>query len=184
MKQYLISDLISKINYKILDYLLRIKWYMVLGHLGKGSFIRSGVKVIGNPKRIYIANCFKIYQNVILTIGKGKLEIGSNGLIGVGTYINCGNQRISIGNNVAIAPYCKIYAYSHHFSENKLSTEVFKNGDVLIEDNVLIGTNTVIMPGVKIGHGAIVGACSLVNADVQSNTIVVGVPAKVIHTKK
>ncbi|MFH1780308.1 MAG: acyltransferase [Candidatus Micrarchaeota archaeon] len=51
---------------------------------------------------------------------------------------------------------------------------------VIIEKNVYLGANVTIMPGVHIGEGAIVGACSLVNKDVPAFTVVVGVPAKPI----
>jgi acetyltransferase-like isoleucine patch superfamily enzyme len=180
MKKKLFSDVLFKIIYKLKDYSLKAKWIFVLGHIGNGSFLRSGVKIIGNPKRIRIGKNFKIYENSILAIGKGSIQIGDNGLIGVGTYINCGNEQLVIGNNVAIAPYCKIFTYSHHFSDEKPTNECYKNGDVIIEDNVLVGSNSVILPGVRIGHNAVIGACSLVIKDVEPNTIVAGSPAKVI----
>ncbi|NUN11693.1 acyltransferase [Candidatus Micrarchaeota archaeon] len=55
---------------------------------------------------------------------------------------------------------------------------VFKK--VVIEKNVYLGANVTIMPGVRIGEGAVVGACSLVNKDVPPYTVVAGVPAKPI----
>src|SRR5664280_2719515 len=105
MREYLISDFLFKCLNKLKDYLLKIRWLLILGRLGKGSFIRSGVRIIGNPRRIYIGQKIKVYQKVIIAIGKGELNIGNNGLIGVGTYINCGDEKLTIGDNVAIAPY-------------------------------------------------------------------------------
>jgi acetyltransferase-like isoleucine patch superfamily enzyme len=177
MRKYHLSDLTFKALDKLKDYFLKIKWFLVLGRIGNGSFIRSGVKIIGNPKRIYIGDKFKVYQKVIIAIGKGEIHIGNNGLLGVGTYINCGDEKLTIGNNVAIAPFCKIFTNSHHYSEEELNIVSYKNGDVIIEDNVLVGANTVILPGVRIGHGSVVGASSLVNKDVAPGTIVAGVPA-------
>lgn len=183
MKEYLISDFLFRGLNKLKDYLLKIKWIFLLGSLGKESFIRSGVKIIGNPRRIYIGRKIKVYQKVIIAIGKGELRIGNNGLIGVGTYINCGDEKLTIGNNVAIAPFCKIFTNSHHYSDEMLNIESYNNGNIIIEDNVLIGANTVILPGVKIGHGSVVGASSLVNKDVEPDTIVAGVPAKYLKNK-
>lgn len=183
MNRYSFSDLLLKAKYKCLDYLLKLFWSVQLGSLGKGSYIRSGVKVIGNPKRIYIADNFKVYQQTVFAIGKGEIRIGCNGLIGVGTYINCGNEKLIIGNGVAIAPYCKIFTYSHHYEPNNEIINSYKTGNVIIEDDVLIGTNTVILPGVTIGKSSIIAANSLVNIDVAPFTIVGGSPAKFIKMR-
>jgi acetyltransferase-like isoleucine patch superfamily enzyme len=183
MRKYLISDFLFRGLNKFKDYILKIKWIFILGSIGKGSFIRSGVRIVGNPKRIYIGEKFKVYHKVIIAIGKGELRVGNNGLIGVGTYINCGDEKLTIGDNVAIAPYCKIFTNSHHYSDVALNIISYQNGDVIIEDNVLIGSNTVILPGVKIGHGSVVGASSLVNKDVEPDTIVAGVPARLLKNR-
>jgi len=183
LKKYFVSDLLSKIKYKWLDYYLKIKWLFLLGKLGSGSFVRSNVKVIGNPRRIYIGNNFKIYQQTVLAIGKGEIHIGNNGLIGVGTYINCGNEKLLIGNGVAIAPYCKIFTFSHHYEINCEIINSYKTGNIIIEDDVLIGTNTVVLPGVTIGRSSIVAANSLINKDVAPFTIVGGSPAKFIKMR-
>ena len=183
MRKYLLSDFFFKGINRFCDYALKIKWVFILGGIGKESFIRSGVKIIGNPRRVFIGKKIKVYQKVIIAIGKGELRIGNNGLIGVGTYINCGDEKLTIGNNVAIAPFCKIFTNSHHYSDDLLNIGSYRNGDIIIEDNVLIGTNTVILPGVKIGHDSVIGASSLINRDVEPNTIVAGVPAKLLKKR-
>lgn len=55
-------------------------------------------------------------------------------------------------------------------------------GRIIIEDNVNIGWNVIIMPGVKIGKNSVVGCGAVVTKDVPENSIVAGVPAKVIET--
>ena len=91
---------------------------------------------------------------------------------------------MKIGNNVAIAPFCQIYSYSHHYSQYKLSVDNYNNSDVSIEDNVLIGSNVVILPGVTIHKGAVIAASSVVNRAVAENSIVGGVPIKIISERK
>lgn len=183
MRKYLVSDFCIKIYSKTWDYLLKVMWMIALGHIGKGSFVRSGVRIIGNPRRVYIGEQFKIYQRVVIAVGKGEVKIGNSGLIGVGTYINCGKDILTIGDNVAIAPYCKIFTNSHHYAKDKLSVECYDSGNVTIGDNVLIGTGTVILPNVKIGSGSVIGACSLINKDIEPNSIVAGIPARFIRYK-
>jgi len=55
-------------------------------------------------------------------------------------------------------------------------------GKITIDENVHIGTNAVIMPGVHIGKNCIVGCCAVVTKDVPENSIVAGVPARVISS--
>jgi len=181
--KYLISDLLFKISYKLKDYLLKGYWIIRLGSLGKNSFIRTKTRIIGNPKRIKIGKHFKVYENCIIAIGKGEILIGNNGLLGVGTYINVGNEKLTIGNGVAIAPFCKIFTFSHHYSTDKEIMDSYKTGDVIIENDVLIGTNSIILPGVIIKKGAIVAAGSLVNKDIPENSIYGGSPAKFIRMR-
>ena len=180
---HLVSDILFKIQYKIKDYLCRCYWIIVLGRLGRNSFIRTKTRIIGNPRRVKIGNNFKIYENCIIAIGKGEIMIGDNGLLGVGSYINCGNEKLMIGNGVAIAPFCKIFTYSHHYQSSEGVINSYKTGDVIIEDDVLIGANTVILPGITIGRSSIIAANSLVNKDVEPYSIVGGSPARFIKMK-
>jgi len=84
---------------------------------------------------------------------------------------------IEIGDNVTLAPRVHILAHDastfNYFGYTKI-------GKVRIEDNVFIGANSIILPGVSIGENAIIGAGSLVNKNVPANSIAAGNPAKVI----
>lgn len=111
----------------------------------------------------------RIFRGATLSLGNVYL----NGFI----QIICA-ENISIGNNVAIARDVIIRDTDAHMvldGRNKTSKEV------IIGDNVWIGTRAIIMKGVHIGNGAIVAAGSVVTKDVPSNTIVAGVPAKIIR---
>jgi len=55
-----------------------------------------------------------------------------------------------------------------------------RTGPVKVGKNVMIGANVTILPGVEIGDGAVVSACSLVNADVPAGALVGGVPARLL----
>ncbi|MDV6378408.1 acyltransferase [Sporosarcina sp. GW1-11] len=84
-------------------------------------------------------------------------------------------ERISVGNNSIIGFNSTILAHEYLIDEYRI-------GDVEIGDNVLIGANTTILPGVKIGDGAIVSAASLVNRDIPAGCFAGGNPVRVIYS--
>ena len=173
-----------KIISKIRDYFLKLYWIVVLGKIGKNSFIKKGVKIGFNTKGVSIGDNFKIWENCFIGVGiNGSIKIGSNGLLGVGTYINRSEGSLIIGNGVAIAPYCKFFTYSHHYLPQKLISESYKVADIIIEDDVLIGAGVTILPGVTIKKGAIVAACAVVTNDIDSYTIVGGIPARKLKAR-
>lgn len=176
-------DLFIKIKNRLRDILCHYLRKPFIGSIGKGSYIKSGVKLLGNPYRLQIGSKFKIWENCVLELGKGNIVLGDNGLLGVGTILNAGNCNIIIGNGVAIAPYCKIMAYSHHYYPGKSISISHIEADIIIEDDVLIGAGVTILPGVTIGKGAIIGAGAVVNRNVDPFTIVGGVPAKFIKNR-
>lgn len=159
------------------DYIRTIIYRIILGKIGKNSYIKKGVKIAGNPSEIFIGNNFIVWHDCMLGVGNGKIIIGNNGLIGVGSILTVGTKYIKIGNGVAIAPHCKIFALSHHYGIGPNVVDSRINAGVNIQDDVLIGAGTIILPGIRIGKGAIVGAGSVVTKDVQANSIVAGNPA-------
>lgn len=110
-------------------------------------------------------------------------ECGINITIGKNVFINtcCKFQDqggIEIGDNVLIGHSVVITTLNHDFNpENRLSMYAKK---VKIENDVWIGANVTILPGITIKTGAIIGAGSVVTKDVPQNTIVAGNPAKII----
>lgn len=89
-----------------------------------------------------------------------------------------GRGGITIGNGVFIGPKCNLITINHELNPDNRSATYGR--PIVIEDKVWIGINSTILPGVKIGYGAIVGAQSVVTHDVPPMTIVAGNPARVI----
>lgn len=94
---------------------------------------------------------------------------------------------LKIGCRVAISPNVTIICAAAPNNSNLNYHEYVKSNlicqkEVVIEDDVWIGANAVIMPGITVGKGSIVGAGAVVTKNVKANTIVAGVPAKVINT--
>ncbi|MBO0997807.1 acyltransferase [Bacillus sp. SD075] len=86
-------------------------------------------------------------------------------------------EKISVGINTVIGYNTTILAHEYLIHEYRL-------GDVVIGDEVLIGANSTILPGLSIGNGAIVSAGTLVHKDVPEGAFVGGNPMKVIYTKE
>jgi acetyltransferase-like isoleucine patch superfamily enzyme len=93
--------------------------------------------------------------------------------IGAFTYI-IARFGVRLGTNVQSGSHCSIYSHS---------TIDEKQGEVVVGDRACIGAHSVIMPGVKIGEGAVVAACSFVNRDVAPGDVVGGVPARSIRKR-
>lgn len=84
---------------------------------------------------------------------------------------------IEIGDNVTMAPRVHVLC---HDASTKQFLNYTKIGQVKIGNNVFIGADTIVLPGVTIGNNVIVGANSTVTQDVPDNTVVAGSPARVI----
>lgn len=86
---------------------------------------------------------------------------------------------IEIGDNVTLAPRVHILC---HDASTKMFLNYTKIGSVTIGNNVFVGAESVILPGVNIGNNVIIGANSTVTHDIPSNSVAVGSPAHVIST--
>ena len=117
-------------------------------------------------------------------IGEG-LTMGDNSNIGPYNYIGC-SGKIVIGNNVMLAPRVSIYAENHVFDHPELliRDQGVEKKEVIIEDDCWIAANSIILAGVTIGQGSVVAAGSVVTENVPAYSVVAGVPAKFIKSRK
>ncbi len=117
---------------------------------------------------------------------KPEIMIGNNVVITAHSYISC-IDKVSIGNGVLFGVNAFVTDNFHGRGEpHELlippnDRELFSKGPVIIEDNVWIGRNACIMPGVHVGKGAIIGSNSVVTHDVEAFSVVGGVPARTIR---
>lgn len=89
--------------------------------------------------------------------------------------------KVRIGNNAQIAPNVSIYTAGHPIHPDSRNSGYEYGIDITIGDNVWIGGNTCIMPGVKIGKNVVIGAGSVVTKDIPDDVIAFGNPCKVVR---
>lgn len=107
-----------------------------------------------------------------------NVQIGRNASVGLMAMFDVFfPQLISIGEN-------SIIGYNATVLTHEFLVREYRKGRVEIGREVVIGNNTVILPGVSIGDGAVVGACSLVNKDIPPGALAGGVPVRIIRQSK
>lgn len=110
----------------------------------------------------------------------GRVDIGEGSEINNFTFVAGGGEGIQIGEDVLIGPHVTIVAANHAYLDPIIPIK--HQGDVarriVIEDGVWIGASAVVLPGVRLGRGAIVGAGAVVTKSFPAGAILMGVPAR------
>lgn len=108
-----------------------------------------------------------------------NIHLGKNVFINLNNYFMDG-ASITIGDNVFIGPYCGFYTASHPLDYKRRNQGLEKALPIVVGNNCWFGANVSVMPGITIGSGCVIAAGSVVTQDVPENSLVAGVPAKVI----
>lgn len=136
-----------------------MRWYQKLGVKCRGGRISPDITVIGDYSNIVLKDNAEINTGCLL-LAKDRIEIGENSTLAYGTTI--------------------LTSANPNGPHNKLSKRYpALKAPVIIGDNVWIGANATILPGVTIGDFCVVAAGSIVNKDVPSGVMVAGNPAVV-----
>jgi maltose O-acetyltransferase len=134
--------------------------------------------------RLVFQSCgrrFKVQRPVVIA-GAGQIQVGDDVSISAFTHI-WGMGGVTIGDRVMIASHTAITSLTHDDSAERMhGTELA--APVVIEDDVWIGAHCVILPGVRIGRGAVVAAGAVVTKDVPAETLVAGVPARHLRYRR
>ncbi|WP_052483710.1 DapH/DapD/GlmU-related protein [Flavobacterium sp. MEB061] len=137
-------------------------------------------------KQVYIGafSILVVLDDISPNAHKGSfLSIGANSYIGEGNNIRAAGGQIRIGSNCFISQQVSILASNHNIKKDQpIAYQGWskRNNYIVINDDVWIGANSVILPGVTIGTGAVIGAGSIVTKDVPEYSIVAGNPAKIL----
>lgn len=180
---------------KFLDWLImnqrdaRPRWHIRLlaplyQHRGRHSKIYGSVRMDTPPYRKFslgrrsVVESFSCINNAV-----GDVLIGDHTRIGIHNTII---GPVTIGSHVNLAQGITVTALNHNFDDvtKRIDEQGISTKAVIIEDDVWIGANAVILPGVTIGRHAVVAAGAVVTKDVAPYSLVAGVPAKEVKRLK
>jgi acetyltransferase-like isoleucine patch superfamily enzyme len=185
---YTLNKNIDRISNKLYSAWLS-KEFKSLGHNSvitrKIHLLGAKYIAIGNNSNIGIRATLTAWDKFELYTFCPEITIGSNVSIGDDSHITAIN-KINIGDNVLMGKKVTITDNSHGKIDieslllSPLNRCWYSEGPVIIEDNVWIGDKATILPNVRIGKNAIIGANAVVTKDIPANCVAVGIPAKVI----
>ena len=163
----------------------RPRWFMRLlaplyQHRGKHSVIHRSARMDTPPYRVFSLGDYSVIESfACINNAVGDVIIGDHTRIGLHNTII---GPVDIGNHVNLAQGITVTALNHNFSDTnkRIDEQGVSTNPVTIEDDVWIGANAVILPGVTIGEHSVVAAGAVVTKDVPPHSLVAGVPAKVI----
>ena len=163
----------------------RPRWFIRLlaplyQHRGKHSVIHRSARMDTPPYRIFSLGDYSVVESfACINNAVGDVTIGDHTRIGLHNTII---GPVEIGNHVNLAQGITVTALNHNFSDTnkKIDEQGVSTNPVTIEDDVWVGANAVILPGVTIGEHCVIAAGAVVTKDVPPHSLVAGVPAKVI----
>ena len=163
----------------------RPRWFVrllapIYQHRGKHSVIHRSARMDTPPYRIFSLGDYSVIESfACINNAVGDVLIGDHTRIGLHNTII---GPVEIGSHVNMAQGITVTALNHNFddTEKRIDEQGVSTNPVTIEDDVWIGANAVILPGVTIGNHCVVAAGAVVTKDVPPHSLVAGVPAKVI----
>jgi acetyltransferase-like isoleucine patch superfamily enzyme len=164
----------------------RPRWFIRLlaplyQHRGRHAIIHHSVRMDTPPYRKFWLGDYSVVESfACINNAVGDVIIGDHTRIGLHNTII---GPVTIGSHVNLAQGITITALNHNFddSEKRIDQQGISTKEVVLEDDIWVGANAVILPGVTIGKHAVVAAGAIVTKDVPPHSLVAGVPAKVIR---
>ena len=118
---------------------------------------------------------------------QGQVAIGDDSSVNAySILVGVKDGPIIIGNGVRIAPHVMMFANNHTFANTDIPIhkQRVEAGPITIEDDVWIAGMVMVTAGVHIGHGSVIGAGAVVTKDIPPWSVAVGVPARVVRSRK
>ena len=156
-------------------------------HIGNNCLIADNCELnaSGEDSKIIIGNNVTIGRSAFIRTKGGRIIIGDNSAIGARSIIVTRNTDIIIGKNHMMGAYGYIGTGSHQYENDNIpmNRQKYIAKPVLIEEDVWLGIRATVLPGSIIRKGSVIGACSLVNGEIDSYQVAAGIPAKKVKRR-
>lgn len=149
-------------------------------------FELNQIKPSNLEKRNSIINKLLGYQpDNLELLSPFTCDYGNNIVLGKNVFINSNcyfmdGAKITVGDNVFIGPSCGFYTANHPLDYQTRNQGIEQALPILIGNNVWLGGNVIVLPGVEIGDGCVIGAGSVVTKDIEANSVATGIPCNII----
>lgn len=166
----MIKKIIGMANWGIFSIISRLK---SKGNIVIGRTASIGCKLklsVLRGGRITIAEKCGIDNCEIVALNGGEVVIDEKTTLGSG-FLAVSHKRIQIGKHCSIAPNVTIYDHDHNFNKNGIQPG-YKTSEVVIGDNVWIGTGVIILKGTEIGDNCVIGAGTVLQGKIPNNSLV------------
>ncbi len=147
---------------------------------GKGSVIYRSVRKDIVPFNIFVLGKKSVIEDYsVINNAVGNLVIGNNTRVGIGNTII---GPVTISDNVNIGQNVTISGLNHNYEDpsKAISEQGVSTMPIKIENDVWIGANSVVLPGVQIGNHSVIGAGSIITKNIPPYSVAVGNPARII----
>jgi acetyltransferase-like isoleucine patch superfamily enzyme len=158
----------------------------MLGSVGENVSVNRSA-VFYSPKSIHLGSNVRIDCFCLLSAGPRGIEIGDHVHVSAYVALFGSSGKIEVGPFCALSSRVGVFTATDDYSEGFMSNPTVpleyrkvRSGDVVLKKHALVGSGSVIMPGVTLGIGASVGALSFVNRNVPEFAIVAGTPARIV----
>lgn len=118
--------------------------------------------------------------NARVFLGGRRISIGRDAFINYDVFID-NAAPVTIGDRVSFGQGVRVVTGSHEIGTTSRRAGPYTSAPVVVEDGAWVGAYAILLPGVRVGRGALVAAGALVARDVPPNTLVAGVPAAVVR---
>ena len=176
---------------KLVDWIImnqvqtRPRWFVrmlapLYQHRGRHAVIHRSARMDTPPYRKFSLGDYSVIESFsCINNAVGDVIIGDHTRIGLHNTII---GPVTIGDHVNLAQGITVTALNHNFADTdkRIDEQGVSTSPVVIEDDIWIGANAVVLPGVTIGHHSVVAAGAVVTKDVPPHSLVAGVPAKII----
>jgi acetyltransferase-like isoleucine patch superfamily enzyme len=128
--------------------------------------------LISKEALLFFGSYIDIRNNCNFVVGKNaELIIENNVFLNNSCSINC-LEKIIIGKNTLFGEGVKLYDHNHQYTPEKVERQKFNTSSIIIGKNCWLGSNVIILKGVKIGNNSIIGAGCIIHQDVPENSVI------------